>query len=299
MTKKEREFKTVPQYIKAVNDMTVDGIFSVAGVLDSYGDIVEPGAFTKTFAERGDKTLHLWQHDFWSPPPAVIENLEEVGRADLPAIIRAEFPEATGGALVSRTYIESERAQEVLAAIKAGSPLEMSFGYDTIRYEVRMDEEDEEAAAIRHLIELRLWETSDVLWGANSATVANKRLPPIAIETVLDALDNYLCALKEGRRNASSDAGRINQIALLAFELGADNIKIVDDTEDDDKSQQSQDDDTAAKAAADGQPETEGAGDVEPVEDEEPDEDEKQSRAGSIDPLTLLFADLDLLEMSI
>ena len=298
---RKREYKTVPQYLKGVDGNTVDGVFSVSGILDSYRDIVEPGAFTKTFDERGGKTLHLWQHDFFSPPTAVIESLVEIGRQELPEIIRVKYPESTGGAMVSRTYFDSPRAKEVLAAITAGSPLQMSFGYDTIRYEMRIDEETDET--IRHLLELRLWETSDVLWGANEATLASKELPPIAIETVLGALDNYLSSLKEGRRNATTDAARINQIAILAFELGATSIKLVEEEADDeDKAasgeQEASGDETAIT------PETEAAEeeatDVEEVEEEEPVDDEKQqSRAGELPPLTLLFAELELLELCI
>jgi HK97 family phage prohead protease len=224
MAKQQTEFKSVPQYIKSVDGRTVEGVFGVFGNLDSYNDISHPGSFAKTIAERGGKVLHLWQHDFWSPPTAVVTSLREIERLELPAVVQAKFPEATGGAAVKRTYIESPRADEILALIKAGSPLEMSYGYDAIRVEY---EETEDHGTVRHLLEQRLWETSDVLWGANSATTVSKARPSIPLDTLLGQLDNYLSGMKEGRRNAEGDLERINTIATLAYELGATSVKLV------------------------------------------------------------------------
>jgi len=218
--KETTEFKLVPQFVKGIDGRTVDGIFSVFDVLDEYDDIAHKGSFTKTISERGDEVLHLWQHDFYSPPTAKIDKLMEIERAELPELIRAKYPEASGGAMVRRTYIESARADEVFAAIKAGSPLQMSYGYDAIRYE--FEEDEETGKVIRHLREQRLWETSDVLWGANQATQASKILrPSIPLETLLGQLDKWLTNVKEGRRNADKDMQRINKIATLAIELGA------------------------------------------------------------------------------
>src|SRR5204863_5678851 len=73
------------------------------------------------------------------------------------------------------------------------------------------------------------WETSDVLWGANSATVASKALR-IPLDYLLKQLGLHLEEMaKEGRRNASGDQERINTIAKLAIELGADNVKLADE----------------------------------------------------------------------
>lgn len=228
------QFKLVPQFVKGIDGRTVDGIFSVFDVIDGYNDIVHKGSFAKTIQERSDSVLHLWQHDFYSPPTATIEKLEEIDRSELPQLIRAKYPEASGGAMVSRKYIESPRADEVLAAIKAGSPLQMSYGYDAIRYEYEEDEESQRT--IRHLREQRLWETSDVLWGANQATQASKILrPSIPMETLLGQLDKWLTNIKAGRRNAEKDMQRINKIATLALELGATAVVLApaDDEEND------------------------------------------------------------------
>jgi hypothetical protein len=62
------------------------------------------------------------------PPIARIDEITEVNKSELPDQIRAEFPEATGGLQVKRTYLNTERGNEVLEALKTGALNEMSFG---------------------------------------------------------------------------------------------------------------------------------------------------------------------------
>lgn len=230
-----REFKSVPEHIKAVQDRTVTGIFSVFGNLDGYNDRIWPGAFAKTLQERGKKVVHLWLHDFGSPPTAIIDEIRELGRDELPQEIRDTCPEAMGGMQVRRTYLDTLRGNEVLTAIKAGSPLEMSFAYDAVKFDFEeLPGAKYEWERIRNLREVRLYETSDVLWGANDATIANaKALLPF--DLLLKQLQAHLAELKEGRRNNTGDQERINTIARLAAELGADNVTLLE-TEDPAKS---------------------------------------------------------------
>jgi HK97 family phage prohead protease len=232
-----REFKSAPQHVKAVKDRTVTGIFSTYGVTDSYDDIMHAGAFAKTLLERGQKIVHLWQHDFASPPTAIITELRELARDELPSEIRSAYPDAGGGMEVTREYLDTPRGNEVLTAIKAGSPLEMSFAYDAVKYDfAEKPGAKYEWERIRNIREVRLYETSDVLWGANSATVAHSKAM-LPFDLLLKQLQAYLAELKEGRRNNAGDQDRINTIARLAAELGADNIKVLEvEAEDEAKS---------------------------------------------------------------
>lgn len=215
-----REIKnaTHPHFIKAIDDRTVTTLFSVAGNVDSYQDRMWPGAFAKTFTERGSKVLHLWQHDFMQPPIAVIKTLREVGRDDLPAEVLARYPEAMGGAEAVSEFVDTPRGNEVLALLKAGSPLEASFGYDALDYSFT----EQDNMMIRELRGVRLWEVSTVLWGANDATTASK-MPLEVIVRHLDALT------KAGRRHSDKDQELIRQIAKAAIDLGADNVKEVEE----------------------------------------------------------------------
>lgn len=80
------EYKALPTFVKAVEDRTVTGIASVFGNVDSYGDIVQRGAFKKTVQENARRIRHLWMHDPYQPPTAVVRSLREVGTDELPPL---------------------------------------------------------------------------------------------------------------------------------------------------------------------------------------------------------------------
>jgi HK97 family phage prohead protease len=231
MQTKTPEFKSLPHYTKAIEDRTVTTLFSVAGNIDSYGDKMWPGAFAQTIQQRGSQILHLWQHDFASPPIAVVKSVREVPRDQLPESVLAVSPEVLGGAEAVSEFLDTDRANEVLTALKAGSPLQASFGFDAIKF----DFEDVNGERIRNLREVRLWEVSTVLWGANDQTLAAKFLLPF--DTLLSQLDTYITDLKSGARHSAADTKRLNAIHAAVIELGATNCKgMLTDDEDDDKS---------------------------------------------------------------
>ncbi|MGW8177385.1 MAG: HK97 family phage prohead protease [bacterium] len=155
------------------DDRTITGISAVFGVIDAGMDNIYKGAFKKTLQEGTDRVKHLWQHDMTQPPIASITELREVGRGELPKDMKDKWPTAKGGLLVSRRYLDTPRGNEVLAGLKSDPPAitEMSFAYDAVKF----DYEEEDGALIRNLRELRLWDTSDVVWGMNPATVAQMK----------------------------------------------------------------------------------------------------------------------------
>ena len=207
-----REYKAVPQWFKAADDnpRTKIGIFSVFGVVDSYDDVVHPGAFTKTVQERGKKIYHLWQHSFDQPAIAVIDAISEVTQNDLPDQIRTMYPEATGAMAVTRTYLDTLRGNEILTGIDAGVEYEMSFAYDAVKYDF---EESDRArwGVLRHLREVRLWETSDVLWGANDATIANLRQHPM-LARLGDDLKSLIAQLEHTKTVDDADMAALETL---------------------------------------------------------------------------------------
>lgn len=216
----------------SINDRTVTGIFSVFGNMDSYADIIHNGAFSKTLSERAGRVLHLWQHDMDAPPIALIDSIREVPRQALPAEVLMRAPTATGGAEVTRTYLDTPRANEVLTAIRSGAPLEMSFAFDAVRFDFE-ENGDSPLGVVRNLRELKLYETSDVNWGANSATVAAKaRTSTMPIGTLLHALR---AAMKAGARHSTRDTQLINQIAEAAIELGATSVRLINQPDPDEE----------------------------------------------------------------
>jgi HK97 family phage prohead protease len=173
------ENKSFPTIFKEINERTVTGITAVFGNIDDGWDIIHPGAFKKTLKENVKRVRHLWQHDGSRPPIATIKAMREVGVDEIPKEIRKRFPEVSGGLMVERTYLETDRGNEVLTAIKAGALDEMSIGYSPVKFDFEeVGEDDPSAMMVRNLREVRLWDTSDVNWGMNPATAGVKSVIP-------------------------------------------------------------------------------------------------------------------------
>lgn len=211
------ELKAIPGGLKAVEGRAATGITAVFGNVDTQGDRFWPGSFSKTIQERRPKFRHLWNHDFMAPPIAHITDIKEVGRADLPDAVIVAAPDATGGLQVTREYLATPRGDEVLAGLKAGAINEMSFGFDAMPGKVAFT--DQGQMQIREVYEVRLWDTSDVLWGANEATVGVKALLPL--ELLLKQLEAWLTEFKAGARHSKKDTENLNLIHHLAVDLGA------------------------------------------------------------------------------
>lgn len=212
------EFKVLPQYVKTIEGRTVTGIFAVHGNLDCYDDRSHPGSFTKTIQERGSRVKFLWSHDMYCPPVAKITNIREVTRDELPESVLAVAPDATGGVEVTREYLDTPRGNEILTAIKAGAIDEMSYMFIPIKWDESLDEAT--GVRIRNLREVKLLECSDVVFGANPATIASKALHAMkAVEA------------KAGRRNNKDDQAMIDEIVRLCYELGATYVRPTADDE--------------------------------------------------------------------
>lgn len=216
-----REYKSVPfaAFTKdGLGPRTRAGIFSVLGNRDSAADRVLPGAFTKSLRENGSRARHLWNHDFASPPTAKVEDIYEISQADLPEAVLRHAPDALGAMVVVRTYLDTPRDNEVLAALDAGAVDKMSFAFDVPpgRAEHREEVIGGEKVMTRFVHEVRHYESSDVLFGANGATLATLALPHPALALALKAL---AAEVKAGRRGPDDEA--VREILTLAGELAA------------------------------------------------------------------------------
>lgn len=231
-----REFKTIPYFnVKSAKKGRVrTGIASVFGHIDATNDRLHPGAFTRTLNNGRNRVKHLWNHDFGGLPTATIKDIKEVGRDDLPKEVFDYAPDASGGLLVSREYHEDEFSDMILKRIDAGDITEMSFGFDVKRHEITTDGEGDDAKSIRELKEVALYDTSDVLWGMNDATVAAfakhyqvaRPMGAIVQELVL-AVHN----IKAGRRNNAQDLALIDQLHQISLDLGCEKCILVETEE--------------------------------------------------------------------
>ena len=141
-----------PFEVKAVaEDGTFSGYGSVFGVRDSYGDVVEPGAFAKSlegWAAKGRAPAMLWQHDA-SSPIGVWTSVEEDGHG----------LKVAGRILLEAGAVE----QRAYAHLKAGSVSGLSIGY------VPEVEAFDKATNTNRLRQIALWEISPVTFPANEA----------------------------------------------------------------------------------------------------------------------------------
>lgn len=228
----EMEFKAQTGFIKTISGRTVDGIAAVTGNEDDGGDVIWPGAFKKTISENRKRIKHLWMHDSWAPPTAVIKDLREIGREELPEQVLEKFPEANGGLVVVREYLDTARGNEILAGLQAEAITEMSFMYNPIKWDFETFEEGpKEGQTVRNLHEVRLWETSDVNWGMNAATVASKSGSPLVkqAERLAKQIETLMKAGTEGSDSREMDIDRLMKaLAELQAALKAEPIQVVD-----------------------------------------------------------------------
>jgi len=172
------EYKSVKAAVMGVaGERTVTGVFCVHGNVDAGDgwtsrDRSHPGLFGDSTADGRSRVKFLWQHRSMDPPIATIDTLFEVSPADLPAAVKLYAPDATGGVAVTRTYLDTPRADEVLAGLKAGAITEMSYAYEATRWDYE-DPGDGAYLPIRNLYAADLYDVSDVNWGMNPATSAD------------------------------------------------------------------------------------------------------------------------------
>lgn len=173
-------------YTKVVDEDQgiVEEIVAVFGNIDHGKDRIWPGAFKKTIQEGANKLLVLDSHRTDSVSAAIGKPLalREVGADELPADVRARFPDATGGLLATTQYLlDTPEGTGAFKRIKAGVVTQRSIGYDPLDTDLetlkvrktdtgyQIDTAGEETP-IRNLRTIRLREYSPVLFGMNEAT---------------------------------------------------------------------------------------------------------------------------------
>lgn len=140
----------LPLDVKAVGeDGVIEGYASAFGVIDSYNEVVEPGAFTASLVDsrrKGRSVKMLWQHDP-SHPIGVWEDIAE---------------DAKGLYVKGRILKDASRqAAEAYGLLKHGALDELSIGYRTVQ-----TAPDDDRAGVLRLIKLDLREVSLVTFGA-------------------------------------------------------------------------------------------------------------------------------------
>ncbi len=176
----ERKFHRPEAGLVLSDGAVVSGYASVFGRRDQGGDIVLPGAYAASLAAlaaAGRRVKMLWQHD----PAQPIGVWDEVREDD-----RGLF-------VTGRLLPEVARAREAAALLSAGAIDGLSIGYRTVRAE-------RDAAGLRRLAEIDLWEVSLVTFPMlPEARVGAKGEPAPDPETAA-VLGELAAALAEARR---------------------------------------------------------------------------------------------------
>jgi HK97 family phage prohead protease len=151
------------------DDGTFEGHASVFGNIDSYGDIVDKGAFTKTLKE-GKEFPMLFNH-----------NMNEV-------LGKIEAKQDRAGLYVKGIFeLGVKRAEEIYLLLKSGAIKGLSIGYSTIR----KDTEKIKDQFIRIIKELKLFEVSVVVFPANTlANVEAVKMMDELIEEIKERKDD-------------------------------------------------------------------------------------------------------------
>lgn len=135
-------YKSSKFEIKASQDNTIEGYAAYFGNIDSYGDIIENGAFSKTLKENAGRVKVLWQHDTNEP----------IGKP-------VTMEQDSKGLYIKAKISMTDTGRKAMELMRDGVIDEMSIGYDIIK--------DEYKGKNRMLKELRLWEFSPVTFAAN------------------------------------------------------------------------------------------------------------------------------------
>ena len=142
----------VPFEVKALGEgasRTFEGYGSVFGVLDSYADIVAPGAFKRSLREAkaaGRMPALLWQHD-----------------ADKPIGVYESMSEDETGLFVKGRLSDTQLGRDAYTLLKDGALSGLSIGFVTRKSKV------DNESGVRTLTDIQLWETSLVTFPANDA----------------------------------------------------------------------------------------------------------------------------------
>lgn len=130
----------------------VKAVWARCGNIDLDNDIIVPEAFTKTLAERGPSGKNL----IWSLVDHCAEMEAVIGKPEQLYIEKDMLIAIT-------PIVETETGEDIIKLYEAGLINQHSIGFSTVKSNVDKN-------GIRTITELKLYEGSAVLWGANPET---------------------------------------------------------------------------------------------------------------------------------
>lgn len=185
-----KDFSTAQLTFKDVDGKKgiVTGYFADFDSIDSDGDIIRKGAFTRSISDLGPKSRkprikHLLNHDI-SQPLGVLVELKEDERG---------------------LYYESKLGthslgEDFIKMVESGLVTEHSIGFKTMKYnQLKPWNEWKEGEAARELTDLKLYEGSSLTaWGANKNTPIMGMKAEQKIIAVNNRIDLLIKAMRGG-----------------------------------------------------------------------------------------------------
>jgi len=187
----------------------ISGFFSTYDKTpDSYGDIIEPGAFTNTLKKReesGHPFPLCFNHDF----SAVIGAVDSV-------------KDTENGPYIEAHFLDTQLAQDVRKMLMSGAIYQFSFAYDVLGAR-EPNEEEKKAGVTNVLTEVEVFEVSVVTVPANQNAVATE-VKAITPET------------KQGKRNSKADEDVIAE-AIAQLKVCINSLQSLLDEDEEDNPQ--------------------------------------------------------------
>ncbi len=148
--KNDLRFKSfkIEKFEKSDGGLTIEGYAAVFGNIDSYSDVINKGAFTKTLQERKDRIAFCSQHDITNPIGKILEIKEDDNGLWLQVKL-------------------SQAEQDIQCKIEEGILTEMSIGYR----EINCAPGTVDGKQVSFVNEVMLYEVSLVTIAANPMAV--------------------------------------------------------------------------------------------------------------------------------
>ena len=208
--------------VKAVKEGGILHIKAYAlafGNIDSWGDIIMPGAVDEFLAsEEADRMALCWQHD----RATVIGKITDKGADDYGMWIEADILPTTAG-------------NDAAILLKAGAVKEFSIGYRADRY--RFEKRDGYEYEIRILEAITVFECSPVTTAANPSAVlvsakngnptnikSNNTMTPEEIKAMRDSIEKAASEKVAAEVKAAKDELKAAQEQIEAQKASIDNL---------------------------------------------------------------------------
>ncbi len=185
------------------NKGIVTGYGSVFGNVDSDGDIIMPGAYTKTLKENGHRAKYLWQHDMWKP----------IGKFQ-------KLEEDTKGLYFEAALGSTQLAKDAISLMKDGIITENSVGFRTIAGDYN--------GAYFEIKEVKLYEISAVTYAANDMAIIMDAKGNYDAEKILKRFDALNKVIRKGDlsdETCYAIEGELMQLKGIMQELTKPSVK--------------------------------------------------------------------------